>query len=215
MGRKTKNSSDGEQDLSSLSEDGRLIVTILERKIENILKFFSEEIRKRDDGIDKLEKDVLGLRRNVARLEEKVNDAEAYERRDAVVISGDALPEVTVGENVNHLACSIVREKLKLSLDPSEVSAAHRLGAKPKNQLTDKRNIIVKLCRRETKRELISACKNLKPSGLFINENLTPKSEQHPFLAEKSQTKISRHRGELWFFRGKSLCMDKTTNRQW
>ena len=65
MGRKTKNSSDGEQDLSSLSEDGRLIVTILERKIENILKFVSEEIKKRDDRIEKMEKGVLGLRRNV------------------------------------------------------------------------------------------------------------------------------------------------------
>ena len=87
---KRKTSSDGEQDLSSLSEDGRLIVTILERKIENILKF-SEEIKKRDDRIDKLEKEVLGLRRNVARREEKVDDAEAYERRDAVVISSDEL----------------------------------------------------------------------------------------------------------------------------
>ena len=164
MGRKTKNSSDGEKDLVPFPKTADLLSRFLKGKLK-ILKFFSEEIKKRDDRIEKLEKDVLGLRGNVARLEEKVDDAKDYERRDAVVISGDALPEVTVGENVNHLACCIVREKLKLSLDPSEVSAAHRLSAKPKNQSANKRNIIVKLSRRETKRNHQLA-KNLNQAAL-------------------------------------------------
>ena len=88
---------------------------MLEKKIENLLKSFTEEMKKRDDRIEKLEKDVLDLKRNVTKLEEKIDDAEAYELRDAAVISGDSLPAVIVGENINELTCRMIREKIKLS----------------------------------------------------------------------------------------------------
>ena len=78
----------------------------------------------------------------MARLEEKVDEVEAYKRMDAVVISGNALPEVTMSENVNHLAWCIVQEKLELSLDSSEVSATHHLRPKLQNQSINKRNFI-------------------------------------------------------------------------
>ena len=44
---------------------------------------------------------------------------------------------------------------------------AHRLGRKPASQSEDRRGIIVKLCRREVKYDLMKACKS-------VNESLTP-----------------------------------------
>ena len=51
---------------------------------------------------------------------------------------------------------------------------AYRLGKKRDTQGPDKRDIIVKLCRRELKHDIIRACKSSKHDGLFINESLTP-----------------------------------------
>ena len=72
------------------------------------------------------------------------------------------------------MVCCVVRDRLKLGMDVTDISAAHRLGPKPKSQGPDRRKIIVKLCRRERKYDLITACKQTKPPNLFINENLTP-----------------------------------------
>ena len=54
------------------------------------------------------------------------------------------------------------------------ISTSHRTGPKPRSpQVEDKRNIIVKLCRRYLKGELLSACRKCKPN-FYINESLTP-----------------------------------------
>ena len=54
------------------------------------------------------------------------------------------------------------------------MSAAHRSGAKPRAQKPDRRNIVVKLCRRELKRELLYASISVRPPDIYINESLTP-----------------------------------------
>ena len=53
------------------------------------------------------------------------------------------------------------------------MNTAHRIGMKLDTQALDKRSIIVKHLR-DTKRQIISASRNDKAIGLFINENLTP-----------------------------------------
>ena len=59
------------------------------------------------------------------------------------------------GENCLPLTSEIFKEQLQVVVSQSDVSAAHRGGAKPKTQKPDGRNIIIKLCRRELKRELL------------------------------------------------------------
>ena len=114
------------------------------------------------------------LRIKLGRMEEKIDDADAYERSDTIILSGNDVPSATQGEIVSDIVCGVVRDRLKLELDVTDISAAHRLGPKPKSQGPDRRKIIVKLCRRERKYDLITACKQTKPHNLFINENLTP-----------------------------------------
>ena len=131
------------------------------------------EIGKRDAAIDKLKLELNTVRTRTAKLEEKLEDSEAYERRDTIVLSGNGLPEYSRGE----ISCNVVRkllaDKLHLQTSIADISTAHRLGKPPQNQSPDKRNIIVKLCRRDLKSDIFNACRQLKPD-IYINESLSP-----------------------------------------
>ena len=54
------------------------------------------------------------------------------------------------------------------------MNKAHRLGARPDGRTPDTRNIIVKLCRRETKRDIITTGKETRDSNLCVNEIPNP-----------------------------------------
>ena len=117
---------------------------------------------------------LFDLQQTVLSLEERVEDQEAYESRDTIVLSGSELPAASTSENATNVVCDLIRSKIGIVINPSEVSTAHRLGKKANSQAPDTRNIIVKFCRRDTKLDLQSACRRVKPKNLFINENLTP-----------------------------------------
>ena len=55
---------------------------LIERKIDKILAKLTEELNNRDKKIETLEQKVTQLQQNLGRLEEKFDEADAYERRD-------------------------------------------------------------------------------------------------------------------------------------
>ena len=129
----------------------------------------------KDAEIEQLKQDVCSLRRDVQNLTERLDDSDAYERRDTFVMSGDSLPVVSDGENTSGIVCNSIKNNLKIVVKESDISVAHRLGKKNPGQQLDRRSIIVKLCRRELLRsDLISACKSARPKDFYINESLTP-----------------------------------------
>ena len=168
------NTCDREISECDFSEEGRLIVEIIERKFDTIVPKLTEELKNRDCEVNDLRSEVNQLTIKLGRMEEKINNVDAYERRDTIILSGSDVPSETQGEIVSDIVCGMVRDNLKLGMDVTDISTAHRLGPKPKFQGPDPRKIIVMLCRRERKYDLISACKQTKPPNLFINENLTP-----------------------------------------
>ena len=89
-------------------------------------------------------------------MSEKLDDADAYERRDTLIISGSAIPVVTPGERVADLVCEMVKQKMKMTLSSTEISTAHRLGGRPKSQTEDKRNFIVKCVEERPNKNYIS-----------------------------------------------------------
>ena len=66
-----------------------------------------------------------------------------------------------------------MKDQLRLEFSSNDISSAFRLGKAPKTQKSDKRNIIVKLCRKDLKRDILSACRQMKPK-FYANESLTP-----------------------------------------
>lgn len=160
--------------LDKLSADGKLIVAAITAQLDIFKEDFLKKLAIKDKQIDSLKLEINTLHVKVANLEERIDDADAYERRDAIVISGNAVPQFQIGENCNDIVCNLVKNALKLKMNPSDISTSHRLGKKPTNQQPDRRNIIAKLCRRDLKREIINTCRQNKPDNLFVNEHLTP-----------------------------------------
>ena len=134
---------------------------------------FLEQLNLKKKQIEELTDTVEVLKNILSKLEERVEDAEAYERKDTHVMSGTNIPPVVPGENCVTLVCDLLKTALKLNIQPSDTSTAHRVGRKPVNQQVDKRNIIMKLCRRDIKSDILHACRQWKPK-FNINESLTP-----------------------------------------
>ena len=169
----TSDDDSDELNLDNLSADGKIIVAAITAQLDLFRAEFLNKLVEKDKEIDNLKLEVNTLKVKIANMEEIIDDADAYERRDTLIFSGDAIPQFKTGENCRDIVCNLAKDKLNLQIAHTDVSTSHRLGKKPEDQRVDKRNIIVKLCRRDLKRDLINACKEKKPD-LFINENLTP-----------------------------------------
>ena len=162
-------------DLSSkLSEEGKLIVQLITDHNDILKSEFTEKIKEKDKEIAIVKSELNSVRTRLAQLEDRHDDAEAYERRDTLIISGDGVPEASLGENCTVIVSSMIREKLRKNISAGDISVSHRIGQKPRSpQHVDRRNIFVKLCRRNLKDELLSACRSLRPN-IYLNESLTP-----------------------------------------
>ena len=121
-----------------------------------------------------LKEEVSSLKSSISSIQCEIDNADAYERRDTVIVAGSCVPEVVRGENCSDLALNIFKEELRIELRNSDISTAHRLGPKPSNQTPDKRKLIVKFCRRDAKRQVILASKTLRSRRIFVNDSLTP-----------------------------------------
>ena len=98
------------------------------------------------------------------------------------------MPPVVPGENCILLVCNLMKNQLKLNVQPTDISTAHRLGKKPTNQQVDSRKIIMKLCRREVKGDILNACRQIKPN-LYINESLTPVRNTIMYILRRAKKK--------------------------
>ena len=118
------------------------------------------------------------LKNKITSLENKIDDMDAYERRDCVVLSG-AVPTLTPNENIKEVTVEIIKTKYRnLNICPEDISICHRMKPKPATNGSQKSpNIFIKFVRRDKKRELIMASKGQAREAqnkLFANESLTP-----------------------------------------
>ena len=182
-----------------------MIVEAITAQFNELREEFKTMFEAKSAEVSKLKSEVDTLKKKVSKLEEKAEDSEAYERRDTVVLSGQVLPTATRDENCIHLASQLIKDQLNMNLSPHEISVAHRIGRKPTGASEDRRSIIMKLCRRDTKHELLSNQRRVKPNGFFINENLTPMRNTILFALRKmrrfpdSRVKgCSSHEGKVY-----------------
>ena len=163
---------------------------------KKIVLFIREDLRSMKDEllalldaksteISCLREEVKDLKLTVGRLEERIDDADCYERRDTLIVSGSAVPPGTPDEVCRNVVMGVFKDELKLNISSSDISTAHRVGKRPVTQSPDNRKIAVKLCRRDLKRDLLSSRRTLKPDGLFISESLTPVRNTIMFVLRK------------------------------
>ena len=162
-----------EQINNDFTDEQQKLYEIFERRLEKTVDGLVQKLTAKDEMIDTLRAELGSLRRKVIDLENKVEDTEAYERRDTIVVSGSDLPLVTEGEDSSEIFTDLVKNKIGVTIVKTNISVAHRLGPKPTTQTPDKRNLIVKFCRREDKHDVMKAWKTVRPRNLFVNESLT------------------------------------------
>ena len=101
------------------------------------------------------------------------DDADQYSRKDSLILSGPALPTFNDDEKTSEVVQKLLKDHLNVTVTDHDISITHRLGPL-RNSAPGKRNIYVKLVRRDTKKHIISACKMKKNGQLYANESLTP-----------------------------------------
>lgn len=180
--------------------EGQLKVSIDDMKqffkaeLDNVKADFKVQLNEQAKIIGNLKSEISTLNKRVTKLEAYVDEEDSYERRDTVILSGEAVPNFSPNESCQEVLIKVVKDNLHLEITPGDISTVHRLGRKPDSNLPDKRSIIVKLTRRDLKREFCASARKLKrPSKLFVNESLTPKRS----TIYKTLRSIKKDHGDL------------------
>ena len=161
--------------METLSHDAKTIIAYVQFEFDKMKSDLTELVNSKNSEIEYLKGEVSALQNHVLKLENLIDDSDAYERRDTLIFSGPAIPLVTQTENCSNLIQQIAKDELNCIVSPNDISTAHRLGKKPISQNPDRRSIIVKFCRRDVKHQLYLARKNQpRVARVFINESLTP-----------------------------------------
>ena len=193
--------------VSCITEDRDHKITSLEQKVEQNRILYEERAKKQDEIISALESSLEfsqksydermdQLQNKVITLEKKISDNnsenkiqelrnyvdenDAYERRDSLIISGKCIKPWTKGEDCKVIVHELLRDKIGYNLSKDHISIAHRSGKKPENGAVDKRQIRFRVCKRDLVYDIISACKESQKDieeisqRLFINVSLTP-----------------------------------------
>ena len=151
-------------DLAPLSQEGKAIVS-------TIVKALTLINQEKDHVIENQQSKVNSLESKITKLEDQIDDANQYERRDTIIISGPALLTEQNMENKVDIVVNTIKANLHINIDHAEINIAHRLGPKQQNK---PRPIIAKLLSRSKKSDIMNACVTIKPN-IYINESLTPK----------------------------------------
>lgn len=188
---------------SGLSEEGKKILSLLSEKLDAIVC----KMDARDVKLAVLKDDNEKMKARISGLEERIESLESSNRRNNLVLSGSELVKVSSEVGPKQAVAELLKAKLKYELPLSDILSAHRLGAKPSSQSPDRRNMLVRLVDREVKRDILMACKKVKPPNLFVNDDLTPvgNSIQYALRQAKKKfpTKVSgsgSHDGRVFAF---------------
>ena len=174
-------------ELKATSNDGKNILHpfmtlfkeflgVIEKKFDDFKKMADETAARKTAENSLLKDELTKKTKKISELEAQLDEQDQYVRRESLVFSGDSIPVCKPAENCIEIVSKLVAEKLgpDLKISSNDVSVAHRLGKKLPTAVVDRRNIIVRFCRRNMKYAIINNARKAKPSGLFINESLTP-----------------------------------------
>ncbi|XP_052252442.1 uncharacterized protein LOC127859072 [Dreissena polymorpha] len=135
---------------------------------------------------------------------EFANNTEQYSRRNNVRIAG--VPEDQDRQSsvaVTNKVISLVNAHLGISIHPSDIDIAHRLG---KYKPNTNRPVIVRFVRRQTKIDILRNAKQFKGSGIFVNEDLTKLNAEVLASVRLKQTSTVQR---AWSFEGKLFALLK------
>lgn len=169
----TGSESDIEFVLQDLTDAENQLLSVFESRMKVKFDGLQKQLNSKDEKISNMEQEILNLRKKVDSLQDKLEDTEACERRDCVVLSGSEVPAAIENEKVAKVVSDLVKNKIGVIVKQDDIVSAYRLGKRTDSQAPDGRSILVKFCKKDLKHDLLKACKTVKPRNIFINESLT------------------------------------------
>ena len=124
----------------------------------------------KDAEINSLKCKVSLLDTQIKTINNNIDDAEAYSRRDCIILSGPSIIAPNSDNSCEKIAIDAVKNNLDINILPGDISTAHTLPAK--NGQTPK--IILKFTRRDAKNRILKAARTKRNNNIFANESLTP-----------------------------------------
>ena len=173
-------------DISKLSEESKVIVSILMYTVNQSQEMFAKANEEKDNVIKCLSEKVNKLELKLAIIDNKLDEKESTERLNDIVISGQNVLPGKQGENTKTVVIDMLRDKLHLNINPNDIGISHRIGKRNVNA-PDLRSILVKLSTNEAKQNIMNACKTAKPERIFINENLSPARNSIMYVLRKAK----------------------------
>ena len=147
----------------------------LKTEVDNM----KQEIKKKDDELksminkkhDEIKEAKLNIKTEADEIKGDLNDLEQYGRRNNIRIVGlrNDKPFET-SQDTAWQVVNFINDKMDINISVHQIDIAHRLG--PYSRDTN-RNIIVRLISRQVKFNVLTHCKELKNTGVYINEDLT------------------------------------------
>ena len=117
------------------------LMTVREEKLEELngeiadLKLI---VAVKNNCIDILKLEVKALNERMTKMENLIDDEDAYVRRESLIFSGTNVPPAANGEICANVAHHVLKDKMKFEINPNDISVCHRLGPKPQNKAADK-----------------------------------------------------------------------------
>ena len=169
------------ENIDDLSPDGKILLAFIKNLFEQFtldfradfsetLENVKEESRIMKNRCDKMEEEIR-------KLSDGLDASDQYEKKDQIILSGPGIPEIPENpgdEKCEELVKKLLKDHLNVDIELADISTTHRLGP-VKRATPRKRNITVKLCRRDLKKQIIIASKSRRTNAtVFANESLTP-----------------------------------------
>ena len=157
---------DNFKELKSLITTQNKEMAILKKTIESLVSDRAQ-----------LEAQVKTLQQESKSAKSLIDDQDQYERKDSIILSGPAIPNMVTDENTHEIMKKLVKDNFGTNTQDADINITHRLGPIRKSSNgspNPKRNIYIEFVRRDIKRKVIIASKTNRNTQLYANESLTP-----------------------------------------
>ena len=172
----------------------------------NIVRKLKVVIQNVFEKVSELEKRVVDLETDRENMDSKqiqdikiqLNRQQQYSRKDNIRIFG--LEESASNEDCKQVVCNFINHSLKVNIQPSDISAAHRL---PKSGKQTHKPMIVRLKDRSQRQAILQVRRKLKGSHKSIGEDMT--KDNVKLVAEAEASKCFK---SVWFYNGRVKAED-------
>ena len=183
--------------MDGLSSEGKILLDMIQSEFAKLATRLNEDLEKNCAKInenclkvlqekcvevDEMKIQMKSLKGQVQKMQDEIDASNQYERKDTLILSGSALPTMSESEDCHEVVRDLLKDCLNINIAPGDINTCHRLGpiSRPNGPASvnrsGKRNIIVKFCRRDIKKRIVTASKAQPKTDrkLFCNESLTP-----------------------------------------